>query len=477
MMYLSGGPGGAGVSEMLGVVAGLGDLEQRYRLIGYDQRGTGRSGLLRCPRLERDTHLRDTGAGEDCANRLGVARRHYTTPDSVADMEAIRVELGAEKLTLFGISYGTELAIAYARAYPDRVERLILDSVVDADDPDPFFTVGFRAMGPTLRSLCPDRCRGITADPAADLAQLVAQTRVAPLRRVRVRRAGALAPGHDRPHRAARPDVPVGLPAGAARGDAGRHQGGRRAATARALARLVRESRRFEELGSPRDFSVARYSTVCETTPLPWDPGTPIDQRPAVVQQRIATAPAGAFLPFDPATVVEDEINLCLRWPDVPRVPAATPAAPYPTVPTLILQGAEDLRTPPEWSARVAARIPGSKRLVVPGVGHSTVSDPRGCAAEAILRFVRGASVAARCSRVRTGVPAVAVAPSDFDSLPGYPGLPRKVGRTVRALAATFDDLRIVLSPAVLADRRGRPARRFLGGAQAAGSSCATIRR
>ena len=90
-------------------------------------------------------------------------------------MEAIRAELGAEKLTLFGISYGTELAIAYARAYPDRVERLILDSVVDADDPDPFFTVGFRAMGPSLRSLCPDRCRGISADPAADLTQLVAQ--------------------------------------------------------------------------------------------------------------------------------------------------------------------------------------------------------------------------------------------------------------------------------------------------------------
>ena len=121
---------------------------------------------MRCPRLERDPHLRDTAAAEDCANRLGVARHHYTTPDSVADMEAIRVELGAEKLTLFGISYGTELAIAYARAYPARVERLILDSVVDADDPDPFFTAGFRAMGPSLRSLCPDRCRGISADPA-----------------------------------------------------------------------------------------------------------------------------------------------------------------------------------------------------------------------------------------------------------------------------------------------------------------------
>jgi pimeloyl-ACP methyl ester carboxylesterase len=454
LLYLSGGPGGAGVSEMLSVVAGLGDFERRFRLIGYDQRGTGRSGLLRCPRLERDPHLRDTGAGEDCANRLGVARTHYTTADSVADMEAIRVELGAEKLTLFGISYGTELAIAYARAHPDRVERLILDSVVDAEDPDPFFSVGFRAMGPSLRNLCPDRCRGITSDPAADLAQLVAQTRATPLQAFAYDQLG-------RSHRVRigptelldlmflsdyLPALRAALPAAVKAGVGG---------DGAALARLIRESRRFEELGSPRDFSVARYATVCETTPLPWDPGTPIDQRPAVVQQRIAATPASAFLPFDAATVVEDEINLCLRWPDVPRAPAATPAPPYPAVPTLILQGAEDLRTPPEWSARVAARIPGAKRLVVPGVGHSTVSDPRGCAAEAILRFVRGAAVTSRCSRVRTGVPAVAVAPANFDALPGYAGLPSKVGRTVRALAATFDDLRMVLSPAVLSASGG----------------------
>ena len=221
-MYLSGGPGGAGVSEMLGVAAGIGDLEERYRMIGYDQRGTGRSGLLRCPRLERDPHLRDTGAAEDCANRLGVARHHYTTPDSVADMEAIRTELGAEKLTLFGISYGTELAIAYARAYPARVERLILDSVVDADDPDPFFTAGFRAMGPSLRSLCPDRCRGISADPAADMTQLVANAAGDAAAGVRLRLARALAPGHDRADAAARPDVPDRLSPAAAGGAAER---------------------------------------------------------------------------------------------------------------------------------------------------------------------------------------------------------------------------------------------------------------
>ena len=94
-------------------------LLREFTVLGFDQRGTGRSGLLRCPALERDPRLRSTQAGEDCARRLGPKRAFYTTPDSVEDMEAIRKAAGAEKLTLFGISYGTELALAYARAYPD----------------------------------------------------------------------------------------------------------------------------------------------------------------------------------------------------------------------------------------------------------------------------------------------------------------------------------------------------------------------
>src|SRR4051812_6497781 len=269
LMYLSGGPGGAGVSEMLGVIPSVQGLEDRFQLIGYDQRGTGRSGLLRCPRLERDRHLRNTAAAEDCAKRLGVARHHYTTPDSVEDMEAIRKQLGVDKLTLFGISYGTELAIAYARAHPDHVERMILDSTVDADDRDPFATVNFRAMAATLRSLCPNRCKGISADPAADLAKLVAQLRIKPMQVFAYDALG-------RSHRVTitpvalfdlmfdadylpplRAEIPIAVKAALA-GDGA------------LLGRMLRESTRLEDLGSPRDFATARYATVCETTPLPW---------------------------------------------------------------------------------------------------------------------------------------------------------------------------------------------------------------
>src|SRR3954470_6578631 len=82
LMYLSGGPGGAGVSEMVGVMSEVDPLLDRYRVIGYDQRGTGRSGLLRCPAIEHAPHLRSPSAAAACAKQLGPARRHYTTPDS-----------------------------------------------------------------------------------------------------------------------------------------------------------------------------------------------------------------------------------------------------------------------------------------------------------------------------------------------------------------------------------------------------------
>jgi pimeloyl-ACP methyl ester carboxylesterase len=451
LMYLSGGPGGAGLSEMLSVVSTLPELESRFRLIGYDQRGTGRSGLLRCPKLEKDPHLRSTSAAEDCANRLGVARKHYTTADSVQDMEAIRAELGVEKVTLFGISYGTELAIEYARTYPQHVERLILDSVVDPDDTDPYFTSTFRAMSPTLQSLCPGHCSGISTNPGGDLGQLVAQLRTKSM----VERAYD---DHGRSHKVTitplalfdlmlgtdyipplRAMLPIAVRS-ALEGDGA------------LLARMIRDSSALDVLGSPRDFSVARYATVCETDPLPWDPGTPIDQRPAVVQQRIGALPAGTFAPFDPPIVVEDEIDLCLRWPDVPRPPSPVAPLPYPTVPTLILQGGEDLRTPPEVSARVAARIPGSVRIVVPGTGHSTVSDPRTCSRSAIDRFIAGKSLPkSPCKRIPTGIPAVLGAPKSFSSLRISGGLPSKIGRTVSALGATLGDLQLVVSPAALA--------------------------
>ena len=175
------------------------------------------------------------------------------------------------------------------------------------------------------------------------------------------------------------------------------------------LARMIRDSNALDVLGSPRDFSHCslRHGLRDRADAV----GSGHADRPAARGRRSsgsARCPRTRSRPFDPPVVVEDEIDLCLRWPDVPRPPSTAAPLPYPTVPTLILQGGEDLRTPPEVSARVAARIPGSVRLVVPGTGHSTVSDPRTCSREAIDRFIDGKSLPkSPCKRIPTGIPAV----------------------------------------------------------------------
>jgi proline iminopeptidase len=76
----------------------------RYRIILFDQRGAGRS----TPHAE----LTDN-----------------TTWDLVADMERIRTRLHIERWLLFGGSWGSTLALAYAETHPQRVNGLILRGI------------------------------------------------------------------------------------------------------------------------------------------------------------------------------------------------------------------------------------------------------------------------------------------------------------------------------------------------------------
>ncbi|MBU2642362.1 MAG: prolyl aminopeptidase [Gammaproteobacteria bacterium] len=76
----------------------------RYRIILFDQRGSGRS----------------TPHGELTDN---------TTPHLIADMEALRLELGIGSWLVFGGSWGSTLALAYAEAHPERCRGLVLRGI------------------------------------------------------------------------------------------------------------------------------------------------------------------------------------------------------------------------------------------------------------------------------------------------------------------------------------------------------------
>ena len=192
VMAIAGGPGQAAVPLLDAFASALRPLLRARELVVFDQRGTGGSGRLRCAALASGRGSLASVIGR-CATELGARRAAYTTAASVEDVEAVRAALGADKLILYAASYGTKVALAYAAAYPQHVERLVLDSVVLPEGIDPFQRSTLASIPRVLRAVCGGDCR-FTRDPAADLAALARRLAAAGC-------AATVLDGRGRPHR------------------------------------------------------------------------------------------------------------------------------------------------------------------------------------------------------------------------------------------------------------------------------------
>ncbi|WP_425247080.1 alpha/beta hydrolase [Streptomyces sp. NEAU-NA10] len=144
-----GGPGGSG-RTLAGFVAKSlpKKVTAQYDIVGFDPRGVGRSTpALTCEpghfssvrpesvpateAIERANLRRARSFAEACGKKYASVLPHISTLSAVRDMDAIRRAVGAPKLNYFGYSYGTYLGAVYAKLYPERVRRLVLDSIVD----------------------------------------------------------------------------------------------------------------------------------------------------------------------------------------------------------------------------------------------------------------------------------------------------------------------------------------------------------
>jgi hypothetical protein len=111
-------------------------------------------------------------------------------------------------------------------------------------------------------------------------------------------------------------------------------------------------------------------------------------------------------------------------------------------VPTLILSGGQDLRTPTANARQVAALIPDAQLVRVPYTGHSVIgSDLSGCARAALLAFFAGAPVN-QCPPPRNHFPPAPLAPTRLAALAPTPGVDAAQGRTVKAAVDTVLDVR-----------------------------------
>jgi pimeloyl-ACP methyl ester carboxylesterase len=445
VILLAGGPGQSASGAFL---FGFEPFKPLYRdrdMIIYDQRGTGRSDVLRCRALEHSNLLRAGRAAAACARRLGPRRVFYTSRDTADDIDALREQLGAEKVALYGTSYGTKVALAYALRYPSRVDRMLLDSVAEVDGPDAFYRDSYVAVPRALRTLCRFGHCPWTSDPVADLAALVDRLAQGPVRAPVIDTTG-----RPRTRRLTRPDLFSILLAGdfdpllrAA------VPGSVRAALDGDPTPLLRLRRRALEVdaeppGSVRLFSTAIYAaTTCEEIPLPWDRRTPPDpaERHRQAEARAAAIPDAEFEPFDRATALaSDTLNLCDRWPSAPLAPDFGPG-PLPDVPVLLVEGEDDLRTPVENAKRVAAQFPQARLVVAPATGHSALgADISGCADRAFRSFFTDQPVVTRCTNGRRLFKPTPPPPRRLSDVSPF-GAGGRPGRTLGAVRLTLADV------------------------------------
>jgi len=146
IIYLAGGPGGTATRALSGprfpiMMA----LREGADVIAFDQRGTGLSNHIpeRPPSTRPPPEFTQAGltsyfrtdfqeAWADWT-KVGVAMTGYNTEQNADDIDDLRRHLGADKVDLWGISYGTHLALSMLRRHGDRVNRVALASLEGQD--------------------------------------------------------------------------------------------------------------------------------------------------------------------------------------------------------------------------------------------------------------------------------------------------------------------------------------------------------
>jgi pimeloyl-ACP methyl ester carboxylesterase len=145
MLYLAGGPGGPGLP--LGNTLVAAGINHDRDVIVIDQRGTLHAQpALTCPEIDEfvaaatgmsimapSTAEKDLDAVRACHARLvgdGNDLASFDTSENASDIADLRTALGIHEWNVYGVSYGSDLALQLLRDHPDGIRSLTVDSVV-----------------------------------------------------------------------------------------------------------------------------------------------------------------------------------------------------------------------------------------------------------------------------------------------------------------------------------------------------------
>ncbi|MFE3172748.1 alpha/beta hydrolase [Amycolatopsis sp. NPDC059090] len=172
LLFNPGGPGGLGLAfpltwARLGVPS---SVLAEYDLIGFDPRGVDHSSPVSCdlkpeqlslaPKYahDREEVVQASESAKQIAQQCAASASapilpYITTANTARDMDQIRAALGEQKISYFGLSYGTYLGAVYASMFPDQTDRVVLDSVVGSTGVD---VTTVRRFGEGMQDRFPD---------------------------------------------------------------------------------------------------------------------------------------------------------------------------------------------------------------------------------------------------------------------------------------------------------------------------------
>ncbi|MFG2004191.1 alpha/beta fold hydrolase [Spirillospora sp. NPDC048911] len=388
-----GGPGDSAIASAQRYVQAFGELLNDHDLLLIDPRGVNRSdpvdcGVFRSLPATRDGFVRTIG---ECGRALGERSRGYTSAEIADDFDAVRAELGIERLDLLGESYGTYLMTIYAQRHPARVRSVVLSSAYPLAL-DMWARPSARAARRTIQLLCERSGGACKGDQVLrDIARLAGRLRERPIsytigseqRRLDDTALASIVFGASGQAPEAIGDVPA-MVRTALRGDD------------TLLIAAAREQAPMSGSAAPREdeqpFNPQQAAAVmCNDYPTLWDRKAPVSTRLRQFAAGRAALPERAYWPFGKqawTSAITDQGNACVRWPDRDG-PVQPVNGPFPNVPVLVVSGDLDANTPTE-SGRLAARQFRRASVVeVPNVGHVAEKEPSGCVAGIETAFIR----------------------------------------------------------------------------------------
>ncbi|MBS0448864.1 MAG: alpha/beta hydrolase [Proteobacteria bacterium] len=466
LVATEGGPGYPTTGSRAGYLRLYAALMGDRSLLLVDNRGTGRSAAIDCPLLQRDPQYRNATVGA-CGTQLGVRSDLYGTGAASDDLAAVIEALQLGPVDLYGDSYGSYFAQAFAVRHPSLLRSLVLDGAYPVRGADPWYPEIAAQANTAFNQACM-RSPACGTQPGLSMDRigaLLAALRSAPVHgaamdgdgRLLQVTADAPALAYLMTSNASGPVVYRDLDAAARAWLAGDQA---------PLLRLVAENRTsaYSANGAPEPavFSAGLFAAVsCSDYPQVYDMHEPPARRWRSAQAAVAAKKQAEPMVYAPFSIDEylavpqdySVVDLCVAWPAPadahPPGQPVPPDAAFPALPVLVLSGDLDSLTPPAQGAQATALFPDAHQVIVANSFHVTaIGDEDDCAAAIVRRFVTSlspgdTSCAARIAEVRL-VPRFATRTAQLapaEARPGNQGTPHDLREAAAAVLTAGDAL------------------------------------